>query len=226
MQDETGREVVLTTRFPNHIDPYFAGSGDAGGVIGDGVAFTSATSAIGDDTLIFSFQDWVHLTQGVIYHENGKIGDHLSMLIFAEATTPTLAPLMDGDCDVVGGTLIPAEGDGAYNLPVDTADIHPVPALDSRGQPAGHWQWDEPDTGFGAFTPKTKGDYYLFTTSKNLTRWANKVPILGSGYVYFAPETRSRKVLPHWKFKVVVHNSGVETLNVAWRMDTARKKTI
>jgi len=225
---EDGKLIVLPNLFRGDVDLYFPGEGDLSGQRGGGNAFTASSESVGDTPVQFQFSDWIYLAGGVLLYEGGEIGDTINMKAFAPATTVTVAdPVNTGNCnlvDVGGFNLItPAAGDGTH----DVADVDkiPVPSPDVTG----YWDWDGPDEGLGAVTASANpgaADYNLFDIQLDLACWVKNVPIIGAGSVDFKLSAlKPKKILPHWKFEVSLHNGGHAGLKVAWHLLTARKKT-
>jgi len=227
-----GRDIFLSSRFRGDVDPYFAGISDdpAGGrangdlfVINWDVAPTDPE----DKDLTFGFNDWVYLAKGTVRWTNAGAGDHISFKAFAPKTT-LVANAGSGNCNLVEvvpgfNAIVAASGDGSH----DYSDPIPVPAYDDEGKPNGHWLWSEPDEGKGDMTFKGDGKqgYNLYDIDIDLVRWIAKLPLIGSGVEELHPETKARKVLPHWRFRVDIHNESEGALGVTWHLDCARKKT-
>ena len=227
-----GRPIYLTSRFRGNVDPFFAGSGDseAGRGAGDLFCIDWATppGSAEDKDLEFGFCDWIYIAKGTVRWANAGPGDYISFHAHAPATT-VVANAGAGNCNLVPtgkgfNLIVGAAGDGSH----DYSDAVPVPAFDVAGDPNGYWSWDEPDTGKGTmtFTGDGKSMYNLYDAQLPLVYWVKKLPLIGSGSASLQPETKARKVLPHWKFKVTAHNEALGQLQVIWHLDCARKNTI
>lgn len=224
------RPIYLTSKFRGGVDPYLCGAGDDE-VNGRGMGtkfeaeWTSAPGSPEDKTVTFSFNDWVYVASGGVNWLDGELGDRIDMWVSAPASTVT-ANAGSGDCNLVAtglgfNAIVPAAGDGSHD--VDTAI--PVP---STGADTGYWDWDEPDEGKGSITASaTPGAavYNLYDAELKLVHWVCNVPMIGSGALGLDPETKARKILPHWDFKTKVHTEGGHTFACAWWLNTARKKT-
>jgi hypothetical protein len=227
-----GRPIYLTSRFRGNVDPFFAGSGDNENGRGQDDLFclhwATAPTEAEDKTQTFGFCDWIYIAKGTVQWCNAGPGDYVSFHAFAPATTVT--PNTDaGNCNLVAtglgfNTIIPAAGNGSH----DYADPVPVPAFNAAGEPNGHWLWSEPDAGKGDMTFKGDGAqmYNLYDATLPLVYWIKKLPLIGNHSALLQPETKARKVLPHWKFKVTVHNESLGALQATWHLDCARKSTL
>jgi hypothetical protein len=105
----------------------------------------------------------------------------------------------------------------------------PVPAYGANSVLAGYWDWSEPDTGLGTIQGSpTPGHaaYHLFAVQVPLVKFVNRMPLLGSGAMDMQPPPiKSKKMLPHWRGRVTLHNTGHAGLKVAWYLATARAST-
>ena len=227
-----GRPILMTSRFRGNVDPFFAGSGDNENGRGADALFEihwdTAPGSAEDKELIFGFCDWIYIAKGTVQWCNAGPGDYISFYALAPGTTVT--PNTDaGNCNLVPtglgfNTIIPAAGNGSH----DYSDAIPVPAFDAAGDPNGLWQWSEPDTGKGTMTFVGDGKqmYNLYDATLPLVYWVKKLPLIGDHSAMLQPETKARKVLPHWKFKVTVHNESLGALQATWHLDCARKSTL
>lgn len=228
-----GKPIYLPNIFPGPVVLYYAGSADhATNGRGQGDMFIISSSAAEDKYLEFSFNDWVYLAGGYIKWTGAQAGDYVSMKLIAPATPVTAAPQNDGNCNVVNGIIVPADGDGAYDVNLD--DAVPVPAQatatgDDEGLPNGYWDWSEPQTGKGTVTVGEVGKarWHLLASSVDLTRFVSKMPLLGNSELdAMIPAIKPKKILPHWKLRVDLHNSAAKNLDLVWILVTARVKTV
>ena len=224
---EDGRQVVLTAQFQQNIDPYFAGCDDDGNLFL--INWTIPPLFAEDKFMEWSFHDWLYISRAAITYRNASIGDYVSSKVIAKATNVTSNGGGTGNCNKVPSGLgfniiVPATGNGAWD--VLPQDMIPVPSL-IPGQ--GYWSWDEPDTGKGTVSPQPGGNYNLYDADIDLIRWFRKIPLIGSGPtcgpVVLDPETKPRKVLPHWTIQVQVHNASMSAIELSWHLTCARKKT-
>jgi hypothetical protein len=224
-----GKPIFLQAKFPGSVDPYFTGVGDDATTIAAGALFQVAdadySGSPGDAEVVFSFRDWVYVGSGFVVHKGGVKGDWISIKARAPASVVAAGGASDVVLQDVGGfnAIVPS-GSGTHEI----TSFVPVPAYDAEGNPNGAWDWDEPDTGKGAMTANAegKGKYNLFDVQLDLVQWVAKVPVIGDSEIPFHAETKGRKMLPHWEYVVCVHRSGAHDLQVGWRLDTARRKTI
>lgn len=215
------RPIFLSSRYRGDVDPAFAGCDDASVLFG--LNWATAPGSPETKTLEWSFNDWVYVSKGTFRYRNAGFGDYIAIEVNAPATTLT-PNIGAGDCNKVDtgqgfNIIVPAAGDGSDDVNV----FVPVPATNDDG----HWDWDTPDTGLGAITPNATqtGKYNLYDAQLPLVRWVPKLGMLGDGIEHLHPETKARRVLPQWKFKVQVRNEALGQLEVVWHLDTARKKT-
>ena len=229
-----GKPILLPNIFPGPVVLYYAGSADhATNGRGAGDVFLLSSTQAEDKALEFAFNDWVYLAGGYIRWTGAVAGDWVSMKLIAPATPVTAAPQNDGNCNIVSGIIVPAAANGAYN--VDLTQAVPVPAQaaatgDTEGGPNGYWDWDEPQTGKGTVTPSgTPGSakWHLVAAAVDLTRFVSKLPMLGNGELdAMIPAIKPKKILPHWKMRVDLHNSTAKSLDLTWLLVTARVRSV
>lgn len=229
-----GKPIYLPNIFPGPVVLYYAGCGDhATNGRGAGDLFLISSNQVEDKSLEFAFNDWVYLAGGYIRWKGAVAGDWVSMKLIAPATPVTAASNNDGNCNVVNGVIVPAAGNGAYN--VDLASAVPVPAQaaatgDDEGSSNGYWDWTEPQTGKGTVTASaTPGaaKWHLIAASIDLTQFVAKMPLLGDNDLdAMIPAIKPKKILPHWKLHVDLHNSTAKQLDLCWVLVTARVKSV
>lgn len=226
-----GKPIFLPNLFPGNVVLYYAGAGDhATNGRGNGALFQVESNVQEDKTLEWQFNDWVYLSGATFSWQGGDIGDHASMDLYCPAT-PVTAAQGNGNCNVVNGVIVPAAGNGGYN--VDLTLANPVPAFAPAGEEdtptaIGYWEWDDPNTGRGTITPGTPGasPWFLIAADVPLTRFAARFPILGSDSSQAqVPAIKPKKILPHWRFKFTLHNSSAKNVKIAWHLITARVST-
>lgn len=229
-----GKQIVLPNLFPGGVTLYFCGAGDSNTERGAGDLFAITSEVQEDKVLEFSFMDWVYMAGGGLIWSAAELGDFVSMDLYCPATpvTPNLtgtgnANLIDPG---VGAAIliVPAPGNGAFDIDLATANLVPSdPDEDDAG--TGFFTWDNPDTGKGVVTVGSPGasQYNLFAAPIPLARFVNKFPMLDNGRQDITVAAiKIKKILPHWKIKVTVHNSGHAGLKAAWYCTTARVKTL
>lgn len=217
-----GSPYVSPCMFPSGVYLYITGAGDGQGM-GDGAAFSMSSEVEGDSVLEFSFLDWVLTAGGAAYPAGGELGDWASFAVYCPATPVVPNGTNTGNCNVVNGVIIPAAGDGAFD--VNLAQANPVltPLKD------GFWEWDFPNTGKGTVSLGTPGASraHLIAADYPLARFANRVPLMGSQERSFTlPAIEPKIMLPHWKGKVTLHNGGHAGLKMAWHLMLARIRTV
>lgn len=226
-----GKSVYAPNIFPGRVFVYYAGAGDSTSVRGDGTAFYATKSSSGDEIVEWNFIDWVYVAGGGLMWENAKVGDSISLELYAPATVVVPNASNTGNCDIINGVIVPAAGNGAYD--VDLTVAVPVPAYNEEmpeQSGTGFWEVTDPTTGKGVITPGVPGQakWHLIAANVALTRFVNKMPMLNSATIDLSvPAVKPKKALPQWKFKLTLHNNdGTATLNASWYLITARAKTV
>lgn len=227
-----GKPVVLVNLFPGDVLLNYCGRGDGAG-IGNGTPFTAQQVGNGATVVEWSFLDWVYIAGGGFSWRNAGPGDHVSMSVYAPATSTSAAdPANTGNCNRVhlGGGLYrvdPANGDGTHNVDVSSAVL--VPSFDPDGNRTGQWDWSEPDTGKGTATPAETpgaGAYAVYEFPNTLQTFVREVPILASHTVDVTiPAIKIKKLLPHWKMKLTLNVASGATVDFAWWLVLGRKRT-
>jgi hypothetical protein len=231
-----GKPIFLPNLFPGGVYLYITGAGDGANTYGDGNLCQISSDAAGTTTAETQFKDWVYIAGGGIMFTGGVLGDHISLELYAPATPVTVNSNGTGNCNLVEVVpssglhiILPSAGAGTHD--VDLAQAAPVPAADEvdGGLGHGYFNWSAPDQGKGTLTPNTQaqGIYNLYTFPISLVRFTNKFPLLGDHFVDITvPAVKPKKILPQWKCRVTVVNSGHTGLRVAWYFMTARTKTV
>jgi len=198
----------------------------------------------------FGFVDPVWIAGGSLVPRGAEFGDTCSLQLIAPASTVVEAPGLDGNCmrvnhltglpDQNGLLIVPwtagAPGAGTHNVDLDTAV--PIPYGDDWvDQTEGYcfWNWtdggtDPPLIGRGAISPnyEKKGRFNLLATEVTLVTHARSIPMHGtsSQQTLTLAAIETKLLLPHWKFRVWVHNhTAHEGLKVAFWLDLGRAKT-
>jgi hypothetical protein len=222
-----GKLINLNSIFPSGLHYYESGCGDGAGY-GNGTAIQFSSSQEEVKTLEVNFNDWVYLGGGRVLYSGAVLGDYFSMEIYGPASTVTPNGGNTGNCNIVNHMIVPAAGNGAYD--VDLSASTPIPAYDEEtGIKVGYWNWSNPDSGKGTITAGTPGasEWYLFDVDISMSRPQNKINIIGAGNFEALVPIKSKKILPHWKMKFYVnHTAGTHNLYVAASLLTARKKTV
>lgn len=225
-----GKLIFLQSLFPGGVYLYYTGSGDTTNV-GDGTSLVVTTSTEDhDEEVEITFRDWYYVSGGFGFFRGAEPGDWLSMFYYAPASEVTPNAQNQGNCNVVNSVVIvPAAGNGAYDVDLETASI--IPAYDEvTGVESGYWEWSEPDTGRGTITAGSPGasPWHLMTVDVALTRPLNRINILGDGpFNLPAPEIKAKMIPPHWPLKFTLHHgSGTHLLELVGNIMTTRKKTV
>jgi hypothetical protein len=227
-----GKPIFQPSMFPGGVFLYVTGAGDTT-VRGNGQAFAVESEAAGEVATEFNFKDWVYLASGGLMWQGAQFGDWVNFEFYAPATVVTPNGTQTGNCNLVDPgigaaiLIVPANGDGSYD--VDLSQAKPVPAYGADGASNGYWEWTEPDVGSGAVSVSPSpgaGGWHLYAAAIPLVKFINRLHLLGAGAMDMNPPAiKSKKMLPHWKGKVTLHNEGHTGLKVAWYLATARVQT-
>jgi len=235
------RAIFMPTLWRGDLISYHTGTGDdiVNGIKGEGEEFQIISSVIEVVEKEFQFLEFVYLAGGGYRWSGASIGDWVSLLLYAPASPVVANATNTGNCDLsdAGGSLpapiliVPNSANtGAYdvnlsekyNANVNFTKVVPVPSEDETG----FVDWNE-DTEEVTWNLEQKGKFNLFVADIDLARFVNKVRLMGNGYRELTiPAVKAKKILPHWRFKVSLNNSGNKTLEFIWDLVTARKKTI
>lgn len=212
-----GSPFVSPCMFPAGVYLQMFGSSDDGSVL-----FQASSDSLGDSVLEWSNRDWVLMAGGGLAVKGGEPGDWISLDVFCPATPTVHNPAHTGNCNVVNGVIVPANGDGLSD--VDLALANPVltPLRD------GYWSWNFPNTGRGTVTVGEPGrsQAHLLTSSYPLAAFARKLPVIGSQhYDLTVPAVEPKIILPHWRTRVTLHNGGHAGLAAGWYLTVARVQT-
>jgi hypothetical protein len=208
--------------FPTGVYLYITGAGD-GTELGNGQSFWLTSEAAEDKLVEFQFLDWVLIAGGGMVISGGEIGDYCSMMVYCPATPITPNGSGTGNCNLVNGIIVPAAGNGAFDVDLTQANPVLTPLHD------GYWEWDFPNTGRGTVTVGVPGKAgaHLIAVDYNLIRFVNRVPLVDNAALDFTiPAIEPKIMLPHWKGRVTVHNHGHAGLEASWHITTARVRTV
>lgn len=205
---------------------YITGRGDdRNDGVGKGERFEHQQSTAGDsDWLSWGFNDWIEMGGGGLEFMNAELGDWVTMDLMAPASVVTVNSAGEGNCNIhpTYGILIPAAGDGAYDIDLSEGSSAPVPLLTTGGL----WNWSYPDTGLGQViaAPSADGNCNLVPQDYPIHTYVQEVGILGNGTLNFTyPGIDPTRILPQWRFNCRVHNEvGGHDLEVAWKIVCAR----
>lgn len=223
-----GTPISLPCLFPAGVYLYIAGAGDdATNGRGAGQEFNASRATQGESVVEWAFNDLVYLAGGGASFVGAELGDWASLETVAPATAVTPNGSNTGNCNVVDGVIVPAAGNGAYD--VDLATAVPVPAITDDGY-NGYWEWDYPVVGKGTISVGAPGTahFHLIAAEVKLVRFANKLQLLGGGDLDMTlPAVEPKAMLPHWKGRLTLHNhTGHAGLQVVWFLHTARVATL
>jgi hypothetical protein len=225
-----GSPFVSPCMFASGVYLYITGAGDdAVNGRGEGTQFKISRDTAGEGTLEWQYNDAVFMAGGGAAFVDGVLGDWVDLEVVAPATVVTPNVGNTGNCNVVNTVVIvPAAGDGAYDVDLDTAVL--VPALTTEGVYNGYWDWNDALIGRGTISAGDPGSahWHLLTAEQKLIRYANKLPLLGSGDLNLTlPAVEPKIQLPHWKGRVTLHNEGgSHTVKLAFFLMSARVLTV
>lgn len=224
-----GKLIFLPNMFPGGTQLYLAGAGDdpiAGR--GDGPEFNMASEVAGTTILNFGFNDATYFACGTMMWKGAEVGDSITLEALAPASPITSTPGV-GNANVVNGVLVPANGDGAVTVDLAAGKPVPIPAFNEEGVNSGMWNYSEDDTGPGTVTAATsgQGNCHLVPAEVKLSRFANKMQLLGDGSMNLTlPAIKPKLMWPAWVFKTTLKNSGHAGLRFAWMLTLARYATL
>ena len=221
-----GSLFVAPCMFFDGLYLYITGAGD-GTNRGDGQQFMASSEAGGDTTVEWGFNDIVFMAGGTAQFMGGEFGDWASLEIYAPATVITPNGSHTGNCNVAGGVIAPAAGNGDYD--VDLLNAVPVPAQQMDKSYNGFWDLSDAVVGKGTITVGTPGQahWHLVPAAITLIRYGNRLPIMGDHTVPFnVPAVEPKACLPQWKGKLTLHNSGHTGLKLCWNLMMGRVKTV
>lgn len=205
---------------------YITGRGDdRSSGVGKGPRFELAQSAMGSsDWVTWQFNDWIEMGGGGLEFVNAQLGDWVTMQLVAPASAITPNGSNEGNCNIhpTYGILIPAAGDGAYDIDLSAGSEAPVPLLTTGGL----WTWSYPDTGLGQVTPapSADGNCNLVPQAYPIHTYVQEVGILGDSALSFTyPGIDPTRILPQWQFSCRIHNAaGSHDLEASWKIVCAR----
>jgi len=223
----TNKPETLPNLFPPGVDYYMTGCGDdiANNKRGEGVQFEIASTTTETKTLESQYLDYVLPIGGCVRWSGAGPGCWATMEVVCPATGVTPNVGNTGNCNVVGGVIVPAAGDGAYD--VDLSAAVPVPAESSDG----YWDCTTPDTGRGVITPSANpgyAAYHLLAVEVMASRYINRLPLVpaeGDEDIVVTMTTPA-VVRAEWKLRASIYNNGQATLYVGWNMVCGRHTTV
>ena len=211
--DSDGKPQMIPNLLPSWTSLYFTGQGDDRALgIGLGQAFVCTSDVGGDSIVEWIFTDEVYLVGGSVVFTGANIGDTMDYTVVAPAT-----PTGSGTTKVTkvaygSGNVLVANASGADVIDLTNCSLVPSPKQ-------GYWDWDEPETGWGTITPnyEGKGNYSMFDFEVLLGHPLVHLHVLGTGKMEFIMSNITpMRVIPSWKHRAVVHNSGHDSLKLAW----------
>jgi hypothetical protein len=208
---DDGRIVSVTNSYPDGTVLQISGCGDDREEgRGQGQALYFYNKDPGDYTLEWGYNDSVWLTGGGAFiHGSEDARDYFSLEAYCPATPVVVSSGGTGNCNIVSGIIIPAAGNGAYE--VDLGEANPVPAPGG----AGYWDWNHSIIGLGTVTASQpgEGNSLLIAADLLLNVFASEVHFVGSTAVPFiVPDIVASHVWPFWKMRLKLHvvSSGVD----------------
>jgi hypothetical protein len=220
-------QEVRPNLYPEGVTLTFPGRADHatdGRMLGPRLQLSRSTD--GDEVLEFGFNDQIVLSGGSIKYTGAVLGDWVRFDVQMPAS-PT-PPTSGGTLNCVRVEIIPSSG--LYMLVpapaqyathfldlTDGTKWVPVPAQKTlvgtqRRAPDGFWEWNYPATGKGVLTPMPaqNGWWNIFEFAPPAVRFVPDANLLGDGHSNLgtSESLRPQTMLPHWVFKVTLHNEG------------------
>lgn len=226
-RDYDGKDKVQPVTLSTNQWHYWHSVGDTSGALRAGPQFKISNdgSAEGGNMVCeWRYRDPVWMAGGKLLYRDAALGDHVSFCVFAPATPVTAsAGGNTGNCNVYYGVIVPAAGDGAYDVDLDECYPVPAPAED------GYWDYALPaDMKFGgtvtlSATPGA-AKFHLIAQRFDLTKFVAEELMLGDGTSDYTPENINASLcLPEWRFECKVHNEGgSHTVIAVWRVLVSR----
>jgi len=223
-RNREGRLVTQPVTLAANQWHYWHSIGDTASTLRAGEQFKLTRSTAGDSDVSWQYRDPVWMAGGELTYQGAVLGDHVSFCVYAPATPVTASDGGNtGNCNVYDGVIVPAAGNGAYNVDLD--DCHPVPTPAQDG----YWDYALPATmKFGGTTTlsATPGaaSYHLIAARFDLTRFVAKELLLGAGRTVYEPSNINASLcLPEWRFECVIHNEGGgHQFDAVWRVLVSR----
>jgi len=248
-QTSDGKAIFIPVMFRGDLHSLYMGFGDdiTNGVrfYGPELAVSIAEVAEQETTVEWQYMEYTYLAGGIMTCQHAVIGDYANYCIGAPASPATSNP-GSGDYGklAVGGGInlfVPAGYGGTnpdwdldleetLNANVGFTKVVPVPApraeVEGHDVGTGFFDWDE-ETEEVTFNSDGTGDYNLFDSDIKLVQFARFVLLGDTTYDMRTPSQKPKKLLPHWKSRVVIYNktdrSSGDPLNVAWNLHLARE---
>ena len=203
---------------------YWHSVGDSAEELRAGVRFKLERSTDGDEVAVWQYRDPIRLAGGHAFHKDASFGDYIDFVVFAPATEVVPNENNTGNCNVVfGNVIVPAAGDGAYDVDLETAT--PVAGSSENG----FWDYVLPSDwrGKGTIEPSSTpgaAHYHMFTDRFDLVHFIAEEQILGTGRHDFEPQNiNASLVLPEWRFQCTLHNEGGgHHVQFVWRVLASR----
>ena len=231
-----GKPIMQTSIIPQGANLYLSGAGDSSTNRGAGDLLTFTKDVSGDDVKEVIFLDPVIVLDAVVTWVSAQLGDYFSAEVVVPATVVTPNQNNTGNCTLMDAPscpglpegchiIIPAAGDGTHD--VDLATANPVPShTDYEGSNTGLFDWSEPYTGKGVVSvnPTMTGGYHLVDKEVKLINYGNRCPLLGSNILSISGIylINAKQILPQWKGRFTLHNSGHSGLQACVCLKLAR----
>jgi hypothetical protein len=230
-----GKIYVAPNIFPLGVLTNFCGVADdlENGIVGSGELLNLCSSSIGDTIKYFRYIEWIYLAGGHLMFTGADIGDWCSFLVYVPPTegVSNQGNGMFNKYPVGSGInmYIPAAGNGDWDLNLTEKEnsnvrftkVKPIPAINT-----GFFDWDE-NTEEVFLNANGTGAYNLFDSYIPLSEFFSKVPLLGNDSIsLIVPAIKPIRILPHWVFKVTLHNSANKYLKFAALLYRAKQNAL
>lgn len=245
-RDRSGKQRVHETSRALGTKTYFAGAGDDTDDItdvGGGFPFTIEHD-IGDpnpqnvylDFNIIENETWIH--EGYIQWK-GALFDRIDLSVVNRVTNVHVDSTATTDFALLGGYLIVpiytvGGGPGDGTLVIDSDYTQPngglvyMPDDDLGNPPTAFWNadWNSSTKEFENLTPAPTGDgrYNMFAVEIAFARFANKIPLLGDGFLRM--QTADTDQIGHgMRFKMIAYTQGDHEWSISFIMTMHREHT-
>jgi hypothetical protein len=223
--DEDGKVSMSPFPAPEGFNTWLAGRGDdpnpagydSGRGDGQPLMVTFSDQESGTKYIDVRFTETIALHDGEVNwtpkEEWGK-NDEFGVGVFFPATPTEAAPGSDGNCNKVpipgGNMIIPAAGDGAYNVDLSSASVHgafgtvvPIPANGSL-EMGGFWAMDIQTSIVSPIVGDEKKKFALLDFSPPIGWLIKRIPTISSRAIFELDVYRVEVFHPNWRLRFSV----------------------
>jgi hypothetical protein len=232
---DDGKIFVAPNIFPLGVLTNFCGVADdiENGISGGGDLLLLSSSSAGETVKYFRYIEWSYLAGGNVLFTGADFGDWVSFMVYCPPTdgvsNPGKGMFMKYPVKAGINMFIPTAGDGDWDLDLTEKEnqnvrfmkVKPVPAMGT-----GFFDWDE-NTEAVTLNANGAGAFNLFDAALPLSEFVSKMPLIGDGNVSLTvPAVKPIRILPHWAYKVTLHNSSNKYLKLAAMFYRARQNAL